>query len=150
MAYAYAGDAKLSDLGFASAFVPPAAARIPAVSLSLTGDAPVTDWKVGIQGHFRDLAVSGDSASELLSLSGIASLQALSAEPGAAVTLDAVSGALASRLWALAGQKDGRFTLKADAKANAGSSLTASADVKLSLVAIVISGLELYTKLGFV
>ncbi len=141
-------DATLSDLGFASAFVPPSLAKVPAFGISLKGDAPVADWKTSLNGQFRDIAVTGDKASELLSLSGSVTVQALSEKPAATMTLETASGALASRLWTVAGQKDGRFILNADAKASAGDTVTASANVKLSLASMQWASKELDVLLG--
>lgn len=127
-------DAKLSDLGFASAFVSASAAKIPALSLTLNGDAPVADWKLRCASRFRDLAVSGDeAASTLLSLNGDVALQALSSTPKVNAQLKAASGALAQRFWAMAGQKDGSFTLGLNASASAGDTVDAHADIALDL-----------------
>ena len=139
-------DARLSDLGFASAFLPPAAAKVPALGLTVQGKAPIADWKADIDGAFRDLAVAG--GDELLSMKGGLALAALSDAPEAALKFDALSGPLAHRLWALAGQPGGRVSLGVDAKAKAGRTLDASTAIQLSLADMKWASAELSALLG--
>ncbi len=115
-------DASLGDLGFASAFMPSQLASSPAFLLALSGDAPIADWKASLNASLRDEALkSGEGAANVITaLAGRLGLRPFGSEPAADASLEVTGGALAKRLWAMAGQKDGRLSLKLDASAKGG------------------------------
>lgn len=127
-------DADLSDLGFASAFVPADLAVSPAVSLALKGDGPIADWKMSLDGALSDSALSAENAANVMaSLAGRLGLRPLEKSPEAEVSLKAKTGGLSPRLWTLAGQKDGRLSLELDARAAAGDETSASTKLEIGL-----------------
>ena len=126
-------DAALGDLGLASLFIPPQVAASPAIGLGAKGKGPISDWKLSLDGSLGDIAASGkDAAGIIASLAGSIGLRPLEKAPQAEASLELKTGALAKRLWAMAGQKDGRLSLKLDAKAKAGED--AEADTKLDIL----------------
>ena len=127
-------DAALSDLGFASAFIPADLAKSPAVSLDIKGHGPIADWKASLDGTLRDSASGAEKAAgAIASLAGRLGLRPLEASPEIEASLEAKTGELASRIWTMAGQKDGRLSLKLDARASTGPDSSASANVEMRL-----------------
>ena len=117
-----------------SAFVPAALAKSPAVSLDLKGDGTIADWKMSLGGALSDSALSAEnSANVIASLAGRLGLRPLEKAPEAEVALEAKTGGLSQRIWTLAGQKDGRLSLKLDAWAAAGDETSASTKLEISL-----------------
>ncbi|MBQ9104865.1 MAG: hypothetical protein IJY48_01840 [Mailhella sp.] len=128
-------DARLSDMGFASAFLPADMASQPAFELTLKGKAPILKWAASLEGALRDDAAKGGtpSANTILAFAGNIGLRPLAQTPGADVALNVDSGALASRFWRVAGQIDGQLSLKLNANAEAGAESRASAALDIAL-----------------
>jgi len=124
-------DARLSDLGFASYFLPAKLAKVPAVELSLKGYGPVKDWRMTFDGALQAL---GTEASEVIaSTAGRLDLHPLEESPKAAAVLEVKTGPLARRMWAFAGQKDGKLSLKLEADASAGNAPSLHSKLALDL-----------------